>query len=140
MTDAAAEAAMDAIAEALGTEADEADGGAGVIAARRMEAEQEAALDLVTRHVGGEKLDRDDVINALDTLAAPLGQMLTEDEDGGDWDGEGWLSCDPHSLETAASYARRGAHDDALHHLERALPDGYGDIAARLADHLRSRK
>lgn len=73
--------------------------------------------------------------SALEDIAGQMGFSVDPDEDlWGDDDPP--LRLDENQLDAAAGYARRGQIADALHHLERALPDGYGDIAERIARHL----
>lgn len=72
---------------------------------------------------------------AMADIAGMMGFDLVPDEDlWGDDDPP--LRLDENQLDAAAAYARRGQFADALHHLERALPDGFGDIAERIARHL----
>lgn len=81
-----------------------------------------------------------DARGALESLAHRAGLYVSDDPDGDDWDdGESYLSFDEPELDEARRRAERGQIDDCLHHLERALPEGYGVIAERLAHHFRSR-
>jgi phosphoglycerate-specific signal transduction histidine kinase len=71
---------------------------------------------------------------ALHALATAMGQPICD------------CSCmlddaarpvlDQAEAELALSASQRGAIADTLHHLERALPEGYGEIAERLARHV----
>lgn len=65
----------------------------------------------------------------LDSLAARCGYAL---HDHDDWDEDGVIAFDETELEEARRRARCGQIDDCLHHLERALPEGYGVIAERI--------
>ena len=73
--------------------------------------------------------------SALEDIAGQMGFSVDPDEDlWGDDDPP--LRLDENQLDAAVGCVRRGQIADALHHLERALPDGYGDIAERIARHL----
>lgn len=92
----------------------------------------------------GLRLDGDiaggDARGALESLAHRAGLCVSDDPDGDDWDdGESHLWFDEPELHEARRRAERGQFEDCLHHLERALPEGYGIIAERLAHHFRSR-
>jgi hypothetical protein len=83
------------------------------------------------------------ISDAIQTLHAYFGPAMPPGYRGG-WDAffdedEGYLSCDAVALEEARARAAIGQIEDCLHHLERALPEGYGVIAERLAHHFRSR-
>ncbi len=73
---------------------------------------------------------------ALESLAMRLGLDVVEDA-GWD-DGESFVAFDLDQLDEAQRRARLGQIVDALHHIERALPEGYGDIAERLSHAFRS--
>lgn len=86
---------------------------------------------------------RKTISNAIDVLHAHFGPAMSAGYRGG-WDAllddqEGWLQFDEVELAEARSRAQCGQTADCLHHLERALPQGYGVIAERLAHHVRSR-
>lgn len=76
---------------------------------------------------------------ALENLAHRAGLYVSDDHDHDEWDdGEGYVEFDLAQLDESQRRARYGQIDDALHHLERALPEGYGDIAERLSTAFRS--
>lgn len=125
-----ADAAMQAVNAALDGTADPST----FLTAESAKAKQQAeALAIVTRHVAGETIKKDEVIEALDTLAWPLGQMLSDDDEGFWGETDPAATCDMGQLAEALARARCGQIDDALHHLDRALPAGFGCIAERIA-------
>ena len=76
---------------------------------------------------------------ALENLAHRAGLYVSDDHDDDEWDdGESYVQFDLAQLDEAQRRARYGQIDDDLHHLERALPEGYGDIAERLSHAFRS--
>lgn len=92
-------------------------------------------LDVLAAYLLGKSPDYAQALTAIDDLAGKLGyQAVPLTDDWGDDDPP--LRLDENQLDAAAAYARRGQIADALHHLERALPDGFGDIAERIARHL----
>lgn len=84
------------------------------------------------------------ISDAIGALHAYFGPAMPPGYRGG-WDAffdedESYLSCEINALEDARSCALLGQVDDCLHYLERALPQGYGDIGRALAIEFRSRK
>jgi len=73
---------------------------------------------------------------ALERLAMRFGLDVYDSDEWGHH--ETPLQFDEDQLDLALSRARYGQIDDALHHLDRALPEGYGDIAERLTHAFRS--
>lgn len=127
----AADAAMAAITNALRTPDEEREA-----IASAAEVARSNALTTVIKHFRGEDQGREATVDALETLALQIGHTVVPEED---WDEDGLPSCDEDHLAEALSRAQLGQIDDCLHHLERALPQGYGIIAERLAGHFRSR-
>ncbi|PZU83959.1 MAG: hypothetical protein DI527_23415 [Chelatococcus sp.] len=126
---------MTAIAEALAEPADQTRPPLVIPEGIREE------LIVILTYMLGPTSDPTEAIRALSAFAGRMNLSVSDDPDD-DWawdDGEGWLSCDLHNLDEARARAERGQVEDCLHHLERALPEGYGVIAERLAQHLRSR-
>lgn len=83
------------------------------------------------------------ISGAMDRLHLYFGPAMPPAYRGG-WDVfldayEAPPTIDEGEAEQARSLIMRGEIDDCLHHLERALPEGYGVIAERLAHHFRSR-
>lgn len=136
-----AELAMAAIEEALATPSD----GTASIPPSQIAAEIREELQVILAYVLGDQKDPAEALErqsaATKAMEAFAGRMFLEVSDpDDDWDdGEGWLACDGDNLEEARRRANTGEFDDCLHHLERALPEGYGVIAERLAHHFRSR-
>lgn len=91
-------------------------------------------LAIIATHLLTDHKDVRKALDALDDIAGRFGReavpytALLDDDCPITFDGD--------QLDAAAGYARRGQFADALHHLERALPDGFGDIAERIARHL----
>ncbi len=129
--------AMQAIETALAPTAEELAVTASVASA--LAEERRRALAVLNLHFAGQDQGREVAIDALDTLASQIDHMIVPDDEGLGWDEDGLPSCDENELEEARRRANCGQIDDCLHHLERALPEGYGFIAERLADHFRSR-
>lgn len=97
--------------------------------------ETRESLGVLAAYLLGKTSDYAQAVTAVDDLAGKLGYQAVPLTD--DWgDDEDWLRFDENQLDAAAGYARRGQIADALHHLERALPEGFGDIAERIARHL----
>ncbi len=105
----------------------------------RMEAEANVALDTLGRWFRGHnKAEIAKAREALETLAGQMCLSVVADESlWGDEDPP--LRLDEGQLDEARARAAIGQIEDCLHHLERALPEGYGVIAERLAHHFRSR-
>jgi hypothetical protein len=129
----AAEAAMMAVESALAEPADQ------TRPPLVMPAEIREELTVILTYMLGPITDATEATKALSAFAGRMNFSISDDPDE-DWDdGEGWLACDGDDLEEARRRANTGEVDDCLHHLERALPEGYGVIAERLAHHFRSR-
>lgn len=103
-----------------------------------MPQERAAAYALIGRWLNGETGASDDVIGALDTLALPFG-LITACIEPDDDDGPSPLDFDQGQLDESLRRVRCGQIDDALHHLERALPRGYGVIAETIARRMETR-
>ena len=136
MTDAAqAEAAMAAIEEALSAppSAEETEM-ASLLAVARSD-----ALNVVIEAFRGTEHhhEREDVIDALDTLASHYGHSVVPDASDV-WDEDGPPILDGYEIDEALARAQRGQIEDCLVHLGRALPTDYAPIADALATHLRT--
>lgn len=104
-------------------------------ASSRLKLEALRSLAILREHLIDGPKNYQAARSALEDIAGQMGFDLVADQDlWGDDDPP--LRIDENQLDAAAGYARRGQVADALHHLERALPDGYGDIAERIARHL----
>lgn len=101
-------------------------------------AEVQAEVTTLARFVLGDKADGFSAArSALEDLAMRLGLTVVDDDAWGD--DETPLEVDSFHIDEALRRSRCGQIDDTLHHLERALPEGYGVIAERLASHMRTR-
>jgi hypothetical protein len=100
-------------------------------------ADIKAEITAVARYLMLERPnDQPAGLAALETLAMRFGRDVYDSDEWGDH--ETPLQLDEDQLDLALSRARFGHVDDALHHLQRALPEGYGEIADRLAHVFRS--
>jgi hypothetical protein len=114
----------------------------GIRALKRIPIENRLALRTLRRHMAGHDTDRKVLASALDTVLLRIQPDLRPSAWHRGWIDDDWDSpptIDEEAAEAARSAMMRGAVEDALHHLERALPAGYAVIAEQLTSAFRSR-